>query len=131
MALSHPYCGPCLKYVFWREGSLCDGSLGVVRGQVLDTMWSEFLEDMKSVDTAVHLRSFSHLNPLDEYRLEGSELLIPSPVTASLGNLRNQRQSFWRMGALSFDCDTSRLICEGFFSIGRRRLRCIAPKITL
>ena len=89
---------------------MCDGSLGVVRGQVLDTMWSEFLEDMKSVDTAVHLRSFSHLNPLDEYRLEGSELLIPSPVTASLRNLRNKRQSIWRMSALSFDCDTSRLI---------------------
>lgn len=123
MALSHLYCGPCLKYVFWRERSLCDGSLGVVRRQVLDTMWSEFLEDMKSVDTAVHLRSFSHLNPLDEYRLEGSELLIPPPVTASLRNLRNRRQSIWRMGALSFDCDTSRLIHTGSsFSIGRRRL---------
>lgn len=41
--------------------------------QVLDAMWSEFLEDEKSVDTAVSLRSFSHLNPLDEFRLESSE----------------------------------------------------------
>jgi hypothetical protein len=106
-----PVLRPVL-YVFWSERSLCDRSLGVVRGQVLDTMWSEFLEDMKSVDTAVHLRSFSHLNPLDEYRLEGSELLIPPPVTASLRNLRNQRKCIWRMGALSFDCDTLRLICR-------------------
>ncbi|KAK9916292.1 hypothetical protein WJX75_000969 [Coccomyxa subellipsoidea] len=49
-----------------------------VISRVLDTMWSEFLEDMKSVDTAVHLRSFSHLNPLDEYRLEGSDLFLKS-----------------------------------------------------
>jgi len=41
--------------------------------QVLDTMWSEFLEDMRSVDLAVSLRAFSHLNPLDEFRLEISK----------------------------------------------------------
>ena len=47
--------------------------------QVLDRMWADFLEDMKSVDTAVHLRSFSHLNPLDELRLEGSASCACSP----------------------------------------------------
>ncbi|BDA41171.1 Protein translocase subunit SecA [Coccomyxa sp. Obi] len=46
--------------------------------RVLDRMWAEFLEDMKSVDTAVHLRSFSHLNALDELRLEGSDLFLKS-----------------------------------------------------
>ena len=51
-------------------------------------MWSEFLEDMKSTDTAVHLRSFSHLNPLDEYRLEGSESLLCEHCNSSqLGNI--------------------------------------------
>lgn len=41
-------------------------------GQVLDAAWGDFLEDLAAVETAVTLRQFSHLDPLDELRLETS-----------------------------------------------------------
>ena len=44
--------------------------------QVLDEVWAEFLKDVESVKTAVGVRTFAHLNPDDEFRLEASASLV-------------------------------------------------------
>ena len=40
----------------------------------LDDLWADFLVDCRAVEAAVALRAFSHLAPLDEFRLEASSL---------------------------------------------------------
>jgi hypothetical protein len=54
--------------------------------QVLDAAWGDFLEDLAAVETAVTLRQFSHLDPLDELRLETSAraILLACPDCKSL-----------------------------------------------
>ncbi len=42
---------------------------------MLDAAWGDFLQDLAAVETAVTLRQFSHLDPLDELRLETSAQL--------------------------------------------------------
>jgi preprotein translocase subunit SecA len=55
-----------------------------LRRQVIDHLWGEFLEDLKSVETAVSLRTFSQLDPLDELRLEGGEASLVFLIRARL-----------------------------------------------
>lgn len=49
--------------------------------QVLDDVWADFLRDVDGVKTAVGVRTFAHLSPDDEFRLEASKAsLHPSLV---------------------------------------------------
>ena len=63
------------------RGCLCLLPTSCVAVQLLDDAWGDFLEDLAAVDTAVSLRQFSHLDPLDELRLESSKRAYPGVFT--------------------------------------------------
>ena len=50
---------------------------------VIDDLWTEFLKDTSNLQSGVALRSFSRMEPLDEFRLDAGEATLLTPMCSS------------------------------------------------